>query len=51
MNTKQKIAKKLREIAHKLDKQPYTVANGRGWTIHTAEGMSIANISDGRSIG
>ena len=48
---RKKIAMKLREIAHGIDPQPYVEETGNGWTIHTAEGMSIAKISDGRSVG
>lgn len=50
MKLRTRIANILRDWAHQLDAQPYTVANGNGWTIKTKEGLPIANISTGRSV-
>ena len=50
MTLKTRIATTLRKWAHQLDAQPYTVANGDGWTIKTKGGLPIASISTGRSV-
>lgn len=41
-------ATKLRKLAHRLDQQPYVETTANGWTIHTASGVPLANISTGR---
>lgn len=41
-------AAKLRKIARRLDKSPYAEETKHGWTIHTPEGIPLANISTGR---
>ena len=41
---------KLREIAHRIDPQPYVEQNDKGWTIRTKGGMGLATISPGASV-